>query len=97
MRRLKIMTDDVPTVCGNVFDVNDIVDALRAAYLPQQDNYIVCVRKNVLQPLRNTWTYSRMSMVLFQCLFSVLPRGGSSRRTVILTCSWILRHQTHFF
>lgn len=30
MRRLKIMTDDVPTACGNVFGVIDMVDALRA-------------------------------------------------------------------
>ena len=30
MRRLKIMTDDVPMACGDVFGVNDMADALRA-------------------------------------------------------------------
>ena len=30
MRRLKIMTDDVPMACGDVFGVNDMADAPRA-------------------------------------------------------------------
>ena len=35
MRRLKIMTDDGPTACGNVFGVKNMLDRLNGFYREQ--------------------------------------------------------------
>ena len=35
MRRLKIMSDDVPMACGDVFGINDMLDRLKTFYREQ--------------------------------------------------------------